>query len=129
AAAFSPDGRLLATGATDAVVRLWDPATGQEQRALRGHANWVTGLLFAPDGRTLYSVSWDKTVKRWDPASGEERPVVEDAGRHAHVALSPDGRLLASAGGRDGTVYLTEVATGRRLHALAGHPGYVQALD
>lgn len=128
AVAFSPNGRLLATATWDGIIRLWDPASGKEQRSLNGHDNAVTGLLFAPDGRMLYSVSWDKSAKRWDLATGQELPVIEDAGRHSRVALSRDGRLLASSGGRDGMVYLTDASTGRRLHALAGHRGYVGVL-
>jgi WD40 repeat protein len=48
-AAFSPDGTRLATGSTDHVVRLWDPASGSET-TLMPHDNEVTMVLFSPDG-------------------------------------------------------------------------------
>src|SRR5438552_1423024 len=38
AVAFSPDGRVLATGGQDHAVRLWDPRTGRLRRTLAGHA-------------------------------------------------------------------------------------------
>jgi len=44
------------------------------------------------------------------------------------VAFSPDGRLLATAGGRDQTVRLWSVATGQSMHTLAGHTGMVRAV-
>ena len=64
--AYSPDGRLLASGSADKTVRIWDLATGQEIRTLVGHTDWVTGVSFSPDGRRLASSSYDGTVKIWD---------------------------------------------------------------
>ena len=64
--AFSPDGLLLASSSDDKTVQLWDPATGEHQRTLRGHTKAVLGVAFSPDGRLLASSSDDKTVRLWD---------------------------------------------------------------
>jgi WD40 repeat protein len=53
AVAFSPDGKLVASGSNDKTVKLWDPATGSLQQTLEGHSNWVQAVAFSPDGKFL----------------------------------------------------------------------------
>jgi WD40 repeat protein len=83
--AFSPDGRLLATGEIgwdsktshhSGNVRLWDLSTRREQAVFKGHSDWVSALSFSPDGQTLASASWDGSVILWNTESGARQATI-----------------------------------------------------
>src|SRR5207253_5574532 len=69
--AFSPDGKVLATGSFDNTVKLWDFATGKELQTLKGHTSSIYGVAFSPDGSLLASGSQDKTIRLWNPKDGK----------------------------------------------------------
>jgi glucose repression regulatory protein TUP1 len=64
--AISPDGRYVAAGSLDTIVRIWDASTGALVERLRGHRDSVYSVVFTPDGRGVVSGSLDKTLKYWD---------------------------------------------------------------
>jgi RHS repeat-associated protein len=126
--AFSPDGRLLASGDFAPTIRLWDVQTGRLLRTLTGHTNWVWSVTFSPDGRVLASGSRDRTVRLWDVQTGRLlRTLTGHTGEVRSVSFSPDGRLIAS-GSWDRTVRLWDVQTGRLLRTL-NNTSYVHSVS
>src|SRR5262249_22207785 len=110
AAAFSPDGSVLATAQTARQVRLWDTATGKElQRLTTGtpDPNALINLAFAPDGKVL-AVSVGRSLLLWEAATG--KPVAIPGADHPLVsaaALSPDGTTFVW-GGSDGKLHFCD---------------------
>jgi RNA polymerase sigma factor (sigma-70 family) len=72
-AAFSGDGKTLATAGEDNQIRLWETATGSERLRLAGHTGQIHKLIFAENDRTLISTSSDTTALVWD-LTGLRRP-------------------------------------------------------
>jgi len=105
---FSPDGRRLATGGNDRIVRLWDMETGKEVFNFPGHNTRVTCVDFSPDGRLLASAGGTEALV-WSAADGRVmRRLRAHAGMVLSARFSPDGNRLITSGD-DGTLRVWDV--------------------
>ena len=116
ALAFSPDGKILASGEGYAAspVNLWDVATGKKLGMAEGHSGWVSALVFGPDGKTLASTGGDETIRLWDISDATKpHPVRILHGHRGEVlglSLLADGITLFS-GSKDGEIYCWDISS------------------
>lgn len=131
---FSPDGQTLAVGSVGTIV-LRHVVTGKIFRRFRGEPGRVESLAYAVDGKSLLSGGEDLKLHLWEVATGEERLTCEGHLVPIHsVAISPDGKVLASCSGsyydhRDDKVHLWDAATGKELRRFRGHQNVVLSVS
>lgn len=120
--AVSPDGKLAASWGFEG-VRLWELATGRENRRFRPGTGLVPySVCFSPDGKLLASFSNDFIVRLRDVATGKVIRKLK-VGEHwgTPLAFSPAGKLLMGGSGQTGSLQIWDPATGKQLKTVAGH--------
>ncbi|HSQ57046.1 MAG TPA: c-type cytochrome domain-containing protein, partial [Gemmata sp.] len=131
AVAFSPDGKLLATGVYGRVT-IWDLAAGKPAKVLTNVLAAVNDVKFSPDGKLL-AVAGGQPSARGDLRLFDTKDwkLIHSLGGHldtvSGVAFSPDGSKLASAS-FDKTVRLWDVKSGKVIHTFTGHSDFVYAV-
>jgi hypothetical protein len=124
--ASSPDGKQLAAGGCDRLVRMWDVradySRARLEQTIENHADWVFGVAFSPDGKRLFTASRDKTAKVWDLAAKESLQTFPDHQNSVYaVAVKPDGKIAVSGGEDNQVRFWNATGEGKQIRALGGH--------
>jgi WD40 repeat protein len=132
---FSHDGRSLAgcsIGLDSSIVRIFDAATGEVRRMLKGHTGVVCAVAFSPDDRRLYTSDHNGTVKIWDTTL-DDRSTQPVEKAPTCTILSPDGSREArfTPVGPDNDAPSFDVivrdASGKELHCFKGHTAGIRS--
>src|SRR5262245_9845449 len=130
---LSPDGKRLAAGGCDRVVRVWDISGGvlnaKLEQSIENHADWVLGVVLAADGKHLLTCSRDKTAKVWDLSTKESVMTFPDHQFPVYaVAVKGDSKVGYSVGEDKQLRIRNAVAEGKQVKAVAGHQDFVLRL-
>ncbi len=115
--AFSPDGKMLATGGEEHAVQLWPLESDKELRTLEVEETEITSVAFSPDSKTLATAS--RSVALWNSSGVLLRRTGRDCPATV-VAFAPDGKTLA-AGRLDGDVLLLDTSDLSEVGRFEGH--------
>lgn len=123
--AFSPDGKMLVSGESNGMVKLWETESGQCLRVLSTQAGGFMAVAFSPDGQLVASSLPDKTIKLWVAGSGQCLRTLEG---HEDViwsvVFSSDGRFLLSSSA-DLTIKRWEINSGQCLTTFQGQNHWI----
>lgn len=123
---------MLAAGATNGMVHLWDVESGRMTSSLEGHQDSVSSVSFTADSKTLFSSSHEGIVNAWN-AKQPPRQVLAtigvDVGKVWATAVAPQSSRVA-VGGRGGFVRIIDLKTGQQVSQLEDvHPATVDCLE
>jgi WD40 repeat protein len=134
AVAYSPDGKLIATGDMVGDVTIREASTGNILATAK-HGQYVFSVAFSTDGRYLATGSSDGKIRLLDTSAAglaNKAPLVKTLSGHADgvlsVRFSPDSRWLAS-GSYDNTARVWDVAIASQLQELKGHSWWVWSAE
>ncbi|HYF11742.1 MAG TPA: WD40 repeat domain-containing protein, partial [Actinomycetota bacterium] len=125
---FAPDGEIVVTASFDETLRIWDPRTGEELRAIDAGGD-AYGLTFGPDGGSLFAgIGLEPTVSIFDVATLTLEG--ELSGHTAYIQdleILGDDRLVSGSG--DGTARVWDLGTREEVATMRGHTGMVVNVD
>ena len=130
AAAVSPDGKTVATGDDDGVLRLWEANELHPTRIIQAHRSALSRIVWSPDSRRIATFGFQRDMALWNASTGKSIArfhSLDETGTRACAAFSADGTRLAFSVG-EAFVRVCSADSGEALLTLAGSRGAVTSL-
>ncbi len=125
-----PDGKVLVSGGSDRIARMWNTADFSMIRELSGHTNTVRSVAFAPDGATFATGGLDQNVMIWSRDGTARRTIA--AGSEVWSVAYADATTIAAGGGLDtgstAKIRVWNLNDGGLVRLLDGHTWVVPSV-
>ncbi|MCH7557546.1 MAG: hypothetical protein IIB56_08835 [Planctomycetes bacterium] len=89
-------------------LKVWNVETGNEGMTLKGHGSWVVDVVFSPDGKRIIAACRGG-LKIWDASTGAEIFSPNESKNCMAVAISPDGKTIATTDNENNIILLESV--------------------
>ena len=127
ALAFSGDGRQIACGGRDGIVRVWDWQTDHKPLEQSIHQDRIRSIGFSENNSVISTVGEDRRFVRYQLSSGKILTEQKIVGGRLLSMTNIDPETIAVAGS-DNTIRLIEIKTGNEINRLHGHDGSVAVM-
>lgn len=125
---FSPDGKQIASSASDRFAKIFDVESGAFVRSFEGHTHHVLGVSWRADGRLLATSGADNVIKIWDVRTGDQKRTIAGFGKEVTaIRFVADGsNVIASCG--DKTVQMKNADNGGNVRSFAGAADFMYSV-
>ncbi|VDL79300.1 unnamed protein product [Nippostrongylus brasiliensis] len=128
---FSPDGSLIATGAEDGKVKIWNGLTAFCTVTFDEHTSAVTAVCWTQSGKAILSASLDGTVRAHDLKRYRNfrTLVCPEPTQLGSLAVHQSGDIVAAGAKELFTIFIWSMENGSLLDVLSGHQSNIAGIS
>ena len=127
--AYSPDGKLVASGNDNGSIKIWDVSTGKRIQKISGHqSEKIHTAAFQPDS-AIITIGTKSEIQLWNVQTGDLVKTVPEPRYNVYSVKYSDDNQLIATGGESKKARLWDAQTGRFLGSFVGHENFIYSVD